>query len=123
MSATGRGGVNRDVSCEMWVGCAVRVVLLLTRLLSHKDKDHHRGRCRPLSRTRVRDTGSAQVRITRFLLPAPSPTAATLRKFKLEIQHVNSGGFQVVGIVCESRKNTSPYPLGSITEFKIRWWG
>jgi len=28
-----------------------------------------------------------------------------------------------VGIVCESRKNTSPYPFGSITEFKIRWWG
>ena len=32
---------------------------------------------------------------------------------------------QVVGIVCESRKNTLPYmyPFGSITEFKIRWWG
>jgi hypothetical protein len=30
---------------------------------------------------------------------------------------------QVVGIVCESRKNTSPYPFGSITEFKIKWWG
>jgi hypothetical protein len=29
----------------------------------------------------------------------------------------------VVGIVCESRKNTLPYPFGSITEFKIRWTG
>ena len=25
--------------------------------------------------------------------------------------------------MCESRKNTSPYPFGSITEFKIIWWG
>ena len=30
---------------------------------------------------------------------------------------------ETMGIVCESRKNTSPYPFGSITEFKIRWWG
>ena len=61
LSATGRGGVNRDVSCEMWVGCAVRVVLLLTRLLSHKDKDHHRGRCRPVT---DQSQGVAQVRNT-----------------------------------------------------------
>ena len=25
--------------------------------------------------------------------------------------------------MCESRKNTLPYPFGSTTEFKIRWWG
>jgi hypothetical protein len=37
---------------------------------------------------------------------------------------------QVVEIVCESRKNTSPFmypfalPLFALcTEFKIRWWG
>ena len=30
---------------------------------------------------------------------------------------------QVVGIVCESRINAHPYPFGSITESKIRWWG
>ena len=114
LSATGRGGVNRDVSCEMWVGCAVRVVLLLTRLLSHKDKDHHRGRLSSTvtdqSQGHWQDTGSAHVRsaLLAFLLPAPRATEPRVRKFKLEIQHVNSGGFQVVGIVCESKKNTSP---------------
>ena len=25
--------------------------------------------------------------------------------------------------VCESRRNALPYPFGSITESKIRWWG
>jgi hypothetical protein len=30
---------------------------------------------------------------------------------------------QVVRIVCVSRKITSPYPLGSIKQFKIRRWG
>ena len=29
----------------------------------------------------------------------------------------------MVGIVCESRINALPYPFGSITESKIRWWG
>jgi len=33
-----------------------------------------------------------------------------------------SGGGDSV-LVCESRKNTLPYPFGSTTEFKIRWWG
>ena len=30
---------------------------------------------------------------------------------------------QVVRIVCVSRKITSPYPFGSIKQFKIRRWG
>ena len=25
--------------------------------------------------------------------------------------------------MCESRRNALPYPFGSITEYKIRWWG
>ena len=35
----------------------------------------------------------------------------------------SGGGDNWVGIVCESRINALPYPFGSITESKIRWWG
>jgi hypothetical protein len=42
-------------------------------------------------------------------------------EFKISNQVVLVG-IRVKTIVCESRKNTLPYPFGSTTEFKIRWW-
>ena len=42
-------------------------------------------------------------------------------------EHMQTLTLTLPGIVCESRKSTSPhaspYPFGSITEFKLRWWG
>ena len=45
------------------------------------------------------------------------------RKAGVIFENQHSVQNQVVGIVCESRKNTSHYPFVSITQFgfKIRW--